>query len=35
MSFHALIMDMDRYDKTWLDLFKAMLGDVDLFENFH
>ena len=32
MSFHALFRDADTYGRTCLNLFKAMLGEVGLFD---
>ena len=34
LSFHALLRDADTFGQTCLNLFKAMLGEVDLFEEF-
>lgn len=34
MTFHALFLDIDTHGDTWLNLFKAMLGDTGLFDNF-
>lgn len=34
MSFYALFSNVDTFDDTWLVLFKAMLGEVGLFDEF-
>lgn len=34
LSFHALLRDADTFGQTCLNLFKAMLGEVDLFDEF-
>lgn len=34
MSFHALFRDFDSYGETCLNLLKAMLGEVSLFDEF-
>lgn len=34
MSFYSLFSELDTYSETWLGVFKAMLGEVGLFEDF-
>lgn len=34
MSFHAIANGSNSFGETWLDIFKAMLGEVDLFDDF-
>lgn len=34
MSFHALAHRSNTFGETWLDVFKAMLSEVDLFDDF-
>lgn len=34
MAFHVLFRDFDSFGESFLDLFKAMLGDTDFFEVF-